>query len=139
MASTSRCWQYVPESKSLTVSLSNQTLGQLFILFFCLKGVHKNGTSELQTPQLESDQPVADLNEVDQGVEVVGGQNEAVSRIVVSPSAQHEVATEGVLQRARQILIEDGVQVAVITTCRGQRCTINATGSKLRNVSWDLW
>lgn len=51
-------------------------------------------TSELQTPQLESDQPVADLNQVDQGVEVVRSQNETVSGAVVAPSAQHEVATE---------------------------------------------
>ncbi|TNN79510.1 hypothetical protein EYF80_010327 [Liparis tanakae] len=69
MASTSRCWQYVPG---------------------------------MEAPQLEGDEPVADLDEVDQGVEVVRGQDEAVSGAVVSPSAQHEVATEGVLQRASQ-------------------------------------
>lgn len=53
-----------------------------------------NCTSELQTPQLESDQPVADLDEVDQGIEVVGSQNETVSGAVVAPSAQHEIATK---------------------------------------------
>lgn len=51
-------------------------------------------TSELQTPQLESHQPIADLDEVDQGIEVVRSQNEAVSGAVVAPSAQHEVATK---------------------------------------------
>ncbi len=51
-------------------------------------------TSELQAPQLERDQPVADLDEVDECVEVVGSQNETVSGAVVAPSAQHEVATK---------------------------------------------
>lgn len=78
----------------------------------------KSLTSELQAPQLEGDQAVADLDEVHQGVEVVGGQDEAVPGAVVAPSAQHEVAAERVLQRARQVLVKDGVQVAVITAYR---------------------
>lgn len=53
-----------------------------------------NCTSELQTPQLESDQPVADFNEVDQGIEVVRSQNETVSGTVVAPSAQHKVTAK---------------------------------------------
>lgn len=59
-----------------------------------VRGRWSYGTSELQAPQLESDQPIADLDEVDQRVEVVGRQNETVSGTVVAPSAQHEVATE---------------------------------------------
>lgn len=78
-----------------------------------------NCTSELQTPQLKSDQAVADLDQVDKGVEIVRSQNETVSCTVVAPSAQHKVATKGVLQRASQVLIKDGVQVAVITSCEG--------------------
>lgn len=59
-----------------------------------MKGRWSNCTSKLQTPQLESDQPIADLDEVDQGVEVVRSQNETVSRTVVAPSTQHKVATK---------------------------------------------
>lgn len=50
------------------------------------------------------------------GVEVVRGEDEAVAGAVVAPAAQHQVATQGVLERARQVLIEDGVQVVVIAT-----------------------
>lgn len=89
-------------------------------------------TSELQTPQLEGDQPIADLDEVDQGVEVVRSQNETVSGAVVAPSAQHEVATKRILQRAGQVLIKDGVQVAVITSC-GRR---TARGTDRQTDGW---
>lgn len=54
---------------------------------------------------------------MDQGVEVVGRQDEAVSGAVVSPPAQHEVAAKRVLQRAGQVLVEDGVEVAVVASC----------------------
>lgn len=67
---------------------------------------------------MESDQAVSDLDEVDQGVEVVGGQDETVPRAVVPPSAQQEVAAQGVLQRSGQVLVEDGVEVAVVAACR---------------------
>lgn len=55
-------------------------------------------TPELQPPQLEGDQAVADLDNVHQGVEVVGGQDEAVSCGVVSPAAQQQITTQAVLQ-----------------------------------------
>lgn len=71
-------------------------------------------TSELQTPQLEGDQAVANLDDVDQGVEVVRGQDEAVPRGVVAPAAQQQVSTQAVLQRARQVLVEDRVQIVVV-------------------------
>ena len=50
-----------------------------------------------------------------QGVEVVGGQDEAVPRAAVPPAAQQEVPAQRVLQGARQVLVEDGVQVVVVT------------------------
>lgn len=73
-------------------------------------------TSELQASELEGDQAIANLDEVNKGVEVVRGQDEAVPRAVVPPAAQHQVTTQRVLQRARQILIEDGVQVVVVAS-----------------------
>lgn len=80
-----------------------------------------NCTSELQTPELKSDEAVADLDEVNQRVEVVRRQDEAVPGAVVAPPAQHEVSTQRVLQRARQVLVKDGVQVIVIASCRRTR------------------
>ena len=77
-------------------------------------GPHSTLTSELQAAELEGDQAVADLDDVHQGVEVVGGQDEAVPRAVVPPAAQQEVPAQRVLQRARQVLVEDGVQVVVV-------------------------
>ncbi|TNN76193.1 hypothetical protein EYF80_013481 [Liparis tanakae] len=58
-------------------------------------------TSELQPPQLEGDQAVADLHDVHQSVEVVGGEDEAVARGVVAPAAEQQVSTQAVLQRAQ--------------------------------------
>jgi len=72
-------------------------------------------TSELQAAELEGDQAVSDLDEVHQGVEVVGGQDEAVAGAAVPPAAQQEVPTQRVLQGACQVLVEDGVQVVVVT------------------------
>ena len=77
--------------------------------------VQARPTSELQAAELEGDQAVADLDEVHQGVEVVGGQDEAVPGAAVPPAAQQEVPAQRVLQRARQVLVEDGVQVVVVT------------------------
>lgn len=57
-------------------------------------------TSELQTPQLEGDQAVADLNNVHQSVEVVRGEDETVTRGVVTPATEQQVSTQAVLQRA---------------------------------------
>lgn len=53
-----------------------------------------NVTSELQPPELEGDEAVADLDEVDEGVEVVRSQDETVSGAVVAPSTQHEVPAQ---------------------------------------------
>lgn len=72
-------------------------------------------TPELKATQLEGDEAIANLDEVHQGVEVVGSQDEAVARPVVAPAAQHQVPTQRVLQRASQVLIENGVEVVVIS------------------------
>lgn len=72
-------------------------------------------TPELKATQLEGDEAIANLDEVHQGVEVVRGQDEAVAGAVVAPAAQHQVPTQRVLQRARQVLIEDGVEVVVVS------------------------
>lgn len=72
-------------------------------------------TPELKATQLEGDKAIADLDEVHQGVEVVGGQDEAVARAIVAPAAQHQVPTQRVLQRACQVLVEDGVEVVVVS------------------------
>ena len=71
-------------------------------------------TSELQPSELKGDEAVADLDEVHQGVQVVGGQDEAVPGAEVAPSAQQEVSTQAVLQGAGKVLVEDGVQVVVV-------------------------
>ena len=75
-------------------------------------------TSELQSSELEGDQSIADLHQVNQGVEVVWGQDKTVSCGVVPPAAQQQVSTEAVLQGARQVLIEDRIQVVVVRTWR---------------------
>lgn len=71
-------------------------------------------TSELQPTELKGHQAVADLDEVHESVQVVGGQDEAVPGAEVSPAAQEEVPTKAVLQGAGQMLVEDGVQVVVV-------------------------
>lgn len=51
-----------------------------------------------------------------QSVEVVRGEDEAVACGVVAPAAEQQVSTQAVLQRARQVLVEDRVQIVVIGT-----------------------
>lgn len=92
-------------------------------------------TPELQASELERDEAVADLNDVYESIEVVWGQDETVSRAVVSPAAQQKVPAQGVLQGARQVFIEDRVQVIVISTYsrekRKRQDTIRRTGNGL--------
>lgn len=64
---------------------------------YTTEGSGKCLTSEFQPPKLEGDQTVAYLYEVHQGVEIVGGQDEAVSCAVVAPPSQKQVSTETVL------------------------------------------
>lgn len=78
-------------------------------------------TSELQPSQLKGDQAVTNLYQVNQSVQVVGGQNETIPGAEVAPAAQEEVSTQAMLQRASEMLIEDGIQIVVIRTCRVKR------------------
>lgn len=66
-------------------------------------------TSELQTPELKGDEAVADLNDVHQSVEVVRCQDETVACVVVPPASKQQVSAQAVLQRARQVLVENRV------------------------------
>lgn len=66
-------------------------------------------TSELQSSELEGDEAIADLDEVNESIEVIRRQDKAVSGAVVSPAAQLQISTQRVLERTRQMLIEDGV------------------------------
>lgn len=78
-------------------------------------------TPELKATQLEGDEAIANLDEVHQGVEVVGSQDEAVTGPVVAPAAQHQVPTQRVLQRACQVLVENGVEVVVVSAWNAGR------------------
>lgn len=77
--------------------------------------VKETPTSELQSPKLKGDETVSDFNQMDEGIEVIGGQNEAVTGTVVAPAAKHQVSTERLLQGPSQVLVEDGVKVVVVT------------------------
>lgn len=72
-------------------------------------------TSELQSSKLKGDETVPNLDQVDEGIEVIRSQNEAVTGAVVAPTAKHQVSTERLLQGPCQVLIEDGVEIVVIT------------------------
>lgn len=75
-------------------------------------------TSELQASKLKGDEAVANLYKVHQSIQIVWGQNEAVTSAEVSPAAQEEVSTQAVLQGASKVLVEDGVQIVVIRAWR---------------------
>lgn len=75
-------------------------------------------TPKLKTPQLERHEAVANLDEVYESIEVIGGQDEAVTCAVVPPAAQQQISTQRVLQRTCQVLVEDGVQIVIITAWR---------------------
>ena len=74
-------------------------------------------TSEFQSPELEGDESVADFYDVHQRVQVVGRQHEAVPGGDGSPAAHHQVPAQAVLQRPRQVLVKDRVQVVIVRTC----------------------
>ena len=63
---------------------------------------------------MKSAETIPKLNDVDQTVEIVRGQHEAVSLLHRAPSTKHEVAGETVLERPRKVLVEDRVEVVVI-------------------------
>jgi len=51
---------------------------------------------------------------VHEGVEGVGGHDEDVALLGVAPATHQQVPTQAVLQRPRQVLVEDRVQVVVV-------------------------
>ena len=73
-------------------------------------------TSKLQPPQLKGDKAVANLNDMDEGIEVVGGHDETVTLSVAPPSPQQQVPTQRMLQRASQVLVKYRIQVVVVST-----------------------
>lgn len=82
-------------------------------------------TPELEPPELEGDQAVTHLDHVYEGVEVVGGHDEAVSLLYVTPAPQHQVPTQTVLKGTSQVLVEYRVQVVVVGTWRKETEDIN--------------
>lgn len=65
---------------------------------------------------LKCHKPVRQLNDVDQAVEVVRSQDKAVPLGHDTPPAEQDVAGKTGLQRSRQVLVEDRVQVVVVRT-----------------------
>lgn len=61
-----------------------------------------------------------------QSVEVVGGEDEAVACGVVAPAAEQQVPTQAVLQRARQVLVENGVQIIVVGPLKKEKKTLHS-------------
>lgn len=53
-----------------------------------------------------------------QSVEVVWSEDEAVACAVVAPAPKQQVSTQAVLQGARQVLVENRVQIVVVSTLR---------------------
>lgn len=80
----------------------------------CVPSVRLHLTSELQPSELKGDQPIADLDQVHQCVQVIRGQDEAVPGAEVAPSAQEEVPAQAVLQGTGKVFVKDGVQIVVI-------------------------
>ena len=65
---------------------------------------------------LESTEAVAEFDDVNETVEIVRGQDEAVALLDGAPPAQHQVAGQAVLQGASEMLVEDGVEIVVVST-----------------------
>ena len=65
---------------------------------------------------LESTEAVAEFDDVNETVEIVGGQDEAVALLDGAPPAQHQVAGQAVLQGASEMLVENGVEIVVVST-----------------------
>lgn len=65
-----------------------------------------------------------------QSIEVVWCEDEAVAGGVIAPAAEEQVSAQAVLQRARQVLVENRVQVVVIGTLRKEKGITIATEQK---------
>lgn len=56
-----------------------------------------------------------------QSVKVVWGKDEAVARAVVTPAAEDQVSTQAMLQRSCQVLIENWIQIVVVSTLKEEK------------------
>ena len=65
---------------------------------------------------MKGTEAVAELNDVDETVEVVRGEDEAVALLDGAPPAQHQIAGQAVLQGASEMLVENGVEIVVVST-----------------------
>ena len=65
---------------------------------------------------LESTEAVAEFDDVNETVEIVRGQDEAVALLDGAPPAQHQIAGQAVLQGASEMLVEDGVEIVVVSS-----------------------
>ena len=65
---------------------------------------------------LKGTEAIAELDDVHETVEVVRGEDEAVALLDGAPAAQHEVACQAVLEGPCEMLVEDGVEIVVVST-----------------------
>ena len=65
---------------------------------------------------LECTETVAELDDMDETVEVVRGEDEAVSLLDLSPPPKHQVPSQAVLQGPGQVLVEDGIEIVVVSS-----------------------
>ena len=65
---------------------------------------------------LKGTEAVAELDDVHETVEVVRGEDEAVALLDGAPAAQHEVACQAVLEGPCEMLVEDGVEIVVVSS-----------------------
>ena len=72
-------------------------------------------TSKLETPELKRHDAIAQLDDMHECIEVVGRHDEAVALRCRPPPTQTQVAAQRVLQRAREVLVKDRVEVVVVS------------------------
>lgn len=73
-------------------------------------------TSEFKPSKLKRDESIAEFDDVDESVKIVGRHDEAVSLEGVTPSTHLQIPTKAALQRSCQMFVEDGIQVVVVST-----------------------
>lgn len=65
---------------------------------------------------MKGGESVTEFNDVDESVQIVGGHDEAVPLEGVTPPTHRQIPTKAALQGARQMFVEDRVEVVVIST-----------------------
>ena len=73
------------------------------------------GAAELEAADLKGDDAVGHLDDVDQTVEGVGGQDEAVALTHAAPPPETNVAGQRVLEGPGQVLVKYRVEVVVVS------------------------